>query len=84
MDVLPGHDSGCAAKTRRNRTDRIRTEARAEPDQLIQVREYLHPQIERGPPGEPACFDEITDTMPARLGSTLRRSTAFQRLVRRW
>ncbi|MFE9328057.1 indolepyruvate oxidoreductase subunit beta family protein [Nocardia sp. NPDC052278] len=59
-------------KIRRHRMDRIRTEARAEPDQLIQVREYLHPQI-----------DEITDTMPTRLGSTLRRSTAFQRLVRR-
>ncbi|MEV6101286.1 indolepyruvate oxidoreductase subunit beta family protein [Nocardia sp. NPDC051981] len=59
-------------KIRRHRMDRIRSEARAEPDQLIQVREYLHPQI-----------DEITDTMPARVGSVLRRSSTFQRLVRK-
>jgi indolepyruvate ferredoxin oxidoreductase, beta subunit len=60
-------------KIRRHRMDRIRTEARAEPDQLIHVREYLHPQI-----------DEITDTMPVRMGSILRRSTGFQRLVHRF
>ncbi|MER6529576.1 indolepyruvate oxidoreductase subunit beta family protein [Streptomyces sp. NPDC001508] len=58
-------------KIRRHRMIRIRDEARAEPDQLMHVREYLHPQI-----------DEITDTLPARLGATLRRSKAFQRLVR--
>ncbi|MBF6372533.1 indolepyruvate oxidoreductase subunit beta family protein [Nocardia farcinica] len=59
-------------KTRRHRMDRIRAEARAEPDQLIQVREYLHPQS-----------DEITDTLPERLGATLRRSTVFGRVVRK-
>ncbi|MFJ9369985.1 indolepyruvate oxidoreductase subunit beta family protein [Nocardia sp. NPDC101769] len=59
-------------KIRRHRTDRIRAEASAEPGQLIQVREYLHPQI-----------DEITDTMPVRLGSILHRSNTFGRLVRR-
>ncbi|MEU7632176.1 indolepyruvate oxidoreductase subunit beta family protein [Nocardia sp. NPDC049220] len=59
-------------KIRQHRMSRIRAEARAEPDQLIQVREYLHPQI-----------DEITDTLPTWLGATLRRSTAFQRLVRK-
>ena len=57
-------------KTRQRRMGRIRDEARAEPGQLIRVREFLHPRV-----------DEITDTLPARLGATLRRSTAFQRLV---
>lgn len=59
-------------KTRRHRMDRIRTEARAEPNQLIQVREYLHPQS-----------DEITDTLPERLGASLRRSALFHRVVRK-
>jgi indolepyruvate ferredoxin oxidoreductase beta subunit len=57
-------------KTRQHRMSRIRDEARAEPDQLIRVHEYLHPRI-----------DEITDTLPAGLGATLRHSKAFQRLV---
>jgi indolepyruvate ferredoxin oxidoreductase, beta subunit len=57
-------------KTRQARMERIRKEARAEAHQLVQVREYLHPQI-----------DEITDTMPSRLGAGLARSRWFQRLV---
>jgi indolepyruvate ferredoxin oxidoreductase beta subunit len=57
-------------KTRQHRMSRIRDEARAEPGQLIRVREFLHPRV-----------DEITDTLPAGLGATLRRSTAFQRIV---
>ncbi|WP_244372992.1 indolepyruvate oxidoreductase subunit beta family protein [Rhodococcus sp. ZPP] len=57
-------------KTRQARMERIRTEARAEPNQLMQVREYLHPQI-----------DEITDTMPSRLGARMHRSKWFQLLV---
>ncbi|MDJ0417472.1 indolepyruvate oxidoreductase subunit beta family protein [Rhodococcus opacus] len=57
-------------KTRQGRMDRIRKEARAERHQLMQVREYLHPQI-----------DEITDTMPSRLGARMHRSKWFQRLV---
>ncbi|MDH6287036.1 indolepyruvate oxidoreductase subunit beta family protein [Rhodococcus opacus] len=57
-------------KTRQGRMDRIRKEARAERHQLMQVREYLHPQI-----------DEITDTMPSRLGARMHRSKRFQRLV---
>ncbi|MBC2642612.1 MULTISPECIES: indolepyruvate oxidoreductase subunit beta family protein [unclassified Rhodococcus (in: high G+C Gram-positive bacteria)] len=57
-------------KTRQARMGRIRAEARAEPNQLVQVREYLHPQI-----------DEITDTMPSRLGARMHRSKWFQRLV---
>lgn len=57
-------------KTRQARLERVRAEARAEGDQLLQVREYLHPQI-----------DEITDTMPSRMGARLARSRFFQRLV---
>jgi indolepyruvate ferredoxin oxidoreductase beta subunit len=57
-------------KTRQHRMSRIRDEARAEPGQLIRVREFLHPRV-----------DEITDTLPSRLGAALRRSSAFQRLV---
>ncbi|ODU25994.1 MAG: indolepyruvate oxidoreductase [Pseudonocardia sp. SCN 73-27] len=59
-------------KTRQRRLDRVRTEASATPAQLTQVREYLHPQAE-----------EITDTMPYRLGRLLRRSRAFTRAVDR-
>lgn len=57
-------------KTRQARMDRIRKEARAESHQLMQVREYLHPQI-----------DEITDTMPSRLGARMHHSKWFQGLV---
>jgi indolepyruvate ferredoxin oxidoreductase beta subunit len=57
-------------KTRRARMERVRAEAKAKPDQLLEVREFLHPQI-----------DEITDTLPTMLGATLRRSKIFQRLV---
>lgn len=57
-------------KTRQSRMERIRAEARVAPKQLVQVREYLHPQV-----------DEITDTMPSRLGARMHRSKPFQRLV---
>jgi indolepyruvate ferredoxin oxidoreductase beta subunit len=57
-------------KTRRARMQRVRSEAKAKPDQLLEVREFLHPQI-----------DEITDTLPTVLGATLRRSKTFQRAV---
>lgn len=59
-------------KTRRARMQRIRVEAKAKPGQLLQVHEFLHPQI-----------DEITDTLPAWLGGTLRSSQPFQALVRK-
>ncbi|CAM5413077.1 hypothetical protein SALBM311S_11465 [Streptomyces alboniger] len=49
-----------AQKTRRGRMDRVRKEAKAGEGQLMQVREYLHPQVE-----------EITDTLPAGLGARL-------------
>ncbi|EHN12958.1 Indolepyruvate oxidoreductase subunit IorB II [Patulibacter medicamentivorans] len=57
-------------KTRRARMDRIRQEAKAKPDQLLQVREYLHPQ-----------FDELTDSMPAGMAKRLRRSRIVRRTV---
>jgi indolepyruvate ferredoxin oxidoreductase beta subunit len=59
-----------AQKVRRGRMERIREEAHAGPSQLVQVREFLHPQV-----------DEITDTLPTWLGAPLRRSRAFQRIV---
>lgn len=57
-------------KIRRRRIEGIRLEAKAEPGQLIQVREYLHPQLE-----------EITDTLPTWLGRRLAGSGWFGRLV---
>jgi indolepyruvate ferredoxin oxidoreductase beta subunit len=61
-----------AQKTRQKRMERIRGEAKAQPDQLLEVREFLHPQI-----------DEITDTMPSRLGARARNSQLVQRAVER-
>ena len=57
-------------KTRRDRLERVRREAKAGDGHLAQVREYLHPQVE-----------EITDTLPAGLGALLLRSSFFRRLV---
>lgn len=57
-------------KTRRARMERVRNEAKAKRNQVLEVHEFLHPQI-----------DEITDTLPTALGATLRRSKLFQRLV---
>lgn len=57
-------------KVRASRMARIREEAGATPEQLVQVREFLHPRV-----------DEIADTLPARVGALLQRSRAFARLV---
>ncbi|MFV2038831.1 MAG: indolepyruvate oxidoreductase subunit beta family protein [Acidimicrobiales bacterium] len=57
-------------KIRRDRIKRVRAEARAEPKQLMQIREYLHPQA-----------DEITDSLPSGLGRRLARSKSFRRWV---
>jgi indolepyruvate ferredoxin oxidoreductase, beta subunit len=59
-------------KARRARMERVRNEAKAKPHQLLEIREFLHPQI-----------DEITDTLPTHLGQALRRSRAFGRIVHR-
>jgi indolepyruvate ferredoxin oxidoreductase beta subunit len=44
-------------KTREKRFSRVHDEARVEDDSMMQVHEYLHPQIE-----------EIADTLPTKLG----------------
>ncbi|HVW46054.1 MAG TPA: indolepyruvate oxidoreductase subunit beta family protein [Solirubrobacterales bacterium] len=57
-------------KLRQGRMARIRDEAKIRDEQLFEVREYLHPQI-----------DEIVDTLPTWLGHPLSRSPAFRKLV---
>jgi indolepyruvate ferredoxin oxidoreductase, beta subunit len=57
-------------KIRRGRMQRIRDEAKVRDNQLMEVREYLHPQI-----------DEIIDTMPTWLGNPLSKSASFRRVV---
>jgi indolepyruvate ferredoxin oxidoreductase, beta subunit len=59
-------------KIRRRRLDGVRTEAKAAPGQLMNVREYLHPQIE-----------EIADTLPTRLGRWVAGSAWFGKVVGR-
>jgi indolepyruvate ferredoxin oxidoreductase beta subunit len=49
---------------------RIRDEAKIRDEQLFEVREYLHPQV-----------DEIIDTLPTWLGHPLSRSNTFRRVV---
>ena len=57
-------------KTRQRRMERVRDEAGATRAHVTRIREYLHPRSE-----------EITDTLPYRLGKILRRSRAFTRAV---
>jgi indolepyruvate ferredoxin oxidoreductase, beta subunit len=57
-------------KLRQGRMARIRGEAKIREEQLFEVREYLHPQI-----------DEIIDTLPTWLGDPLSRSQSFRKLV---
>jgi indolepyruvate ferredoxin oxidoreductase beta subunit len=57
-------------KIRRARLAGIRAEAGAAEGQLLQVREYLHPQLE-----------EIIDTLPAVLGRPLLRQKWFAKAV---
>jgi len=59
-------------KTRKQRFDRVSGEARVADDQLMEVREYLHPQIE-----------EVTDTLPTALGRWMLRSKAANALIYR-
>lgn len=59
-------------KIRRRRIEGVRTEAKAAPGQLMNVREYLHPQVE-----------EIADTLPTRLGRWVAGSAWFNRVVGR-
>jgi indolepyruvate ferredoxin oxidoreductase, beta subunit len=57
-------------KIRRHRIAGVRREAGATEAQIIDVREYLHPQL-----------DEITDTLPTALGRRLAHSRPFARVV---
>ena len=57
-------------KTRRRRFDRVGDEARKGDNQVMQVREYLHPQVE-----------EISDTLPSALGRWLLRSKAMKAII---
>lgn len=57
-------------KIRRRRIEGVRAEAKATDGQLVNVREYLHPQVE-----------EITDTLPTWLGRRLASSTLFAKIV---
>ena len=59
-------------KIRRRRLEGVRAEAGARGDELVDVREYLHPQV-----------DEITDTLPTALGRRLAGSAAFASVVTR-
>ncbi|MDH2414358.1 indolepyruvate oxidoreductase subunit beta family protein [Nocardioides sp. CER19] len=59
-------------KIRRRRIEGVRAEAKAAADQLMNVHEYLHPQIE-----------EIADTLPTRLGRWVAGSRFFSRVVGR-
>ncbi len=57
-------------KIRRRRLQGVREEAGARADQLVDVKEYLHPQVE-----------EITDTLPTALGRRLAASKGFAKVV---
>jgi indolepyruvate ferredoxin oxidoreductase beta subunit len=57
-------------KLRQGRMGRIRDEAKIRDEQLFEVREYLHPQV-----------DEIIDTLPTWLGHPLSRSEVFRKIV---
>lgn len=58
-------------KVRQQRFDRIRTEeARANDRQMVQIREFLHPQVE-----------EISDTAPTALGRWILNSRMMNRLI---
>lgn len=57
-------------KIRSKRIAGVRDEAGAKKGQIVDVREYLHPQVE-----------EITDTLPTALGRRLSRSKVFRRVV---
>ncbi len=59
-------------KIRTKRIEGIREEAKAGPKQLIQVREFLHPQAE-----------EICDSLPVGIGGRLAKSKSFERVVGR-
>lgn len=56
-------------KIRRARMDKVRDEVRAEPGQIVQIVEYMHPR-----------WQELCDTLPAGLGARLARGGLLKRL----
>jgi indolepyruvate ferredoxin oxidoreductase, beta subunit len=60
-------------KTRGSRFERVRSEVRAQTDQVLAINEFMHPRLE-----------EICETLPAGLGRWLARPHWVHRLVRRY
>jgi indolepyruvate ferredoxin oxidoreductase, beta subunit len=60
-------------KIRRARFERVRRDSRANPSQLVQINEFLHPGME-----------EMTDILPAWLGGWLLNSSSARRLIERF
>jgi indolepyruvate ferredoxin oxidoreductase beta subunit len=60
-------------KTRRGRAQRIRREVKAQPGDLVQVREFVKPRVE-----------EICGTLPAGLGRRLMNSSRARRVLDRF
>lgn len=59
-------------KTRGARFERVRSEAQAQPNQILAINEFMHPRLE-----------EICETLPAGLGRWLQKPHGLNRLVRR-
>ena len=59
-------------KARRRRFDRVRKEAKANDNQITQVREFFHPGVE-----------EITDTLPGPIGRAILKSNYATRIIER-
>jgi indolepyruvate ferredoxin oxidoreductase, beta subunit len=59
-------------KTRSGRSERVRREVRARPDQLVYTTEFMHPRIE-----------EVCATLPAPLGRALENAPRAYRLLGR-
>ncbi|MBV6273935.1 indolepyruvate oxidoreductase subunit beta family protein [Alcaligenaceae bacterium CGII-47] len=59
-------------KTRDTRFERVRTETRANPDQVIDIHEFMHPRLQ-----------EICETLPGFLGRWLMNSGLPRKLVER-
>jgi indolepyruvate ferredoxin oxidoreductase beta subunit len=57
-------------KTRGSRFERFRAEVRASSDQIVYVTEYMHPR-----------FQELCETLPARIGERLARSVVAARVL---
>jgi len=59
-------------KTRRTRFERVEADARVASNQLLQIKEFLHPKVE-----------EFADIMPAALGAWMLRTEWFTRFINR-